>query len=98
MLNDDLDAFTRRWLRAICEGIPLDPLLGANLDPAPFAERARAARTRLGAMEGSVDELVREGDRVAWRWTLRGQNGSLRGVNFQRVLDGRAIEHWTIVA
>jgi hypothetical protein len=98
MTNDDLEAFTRRWLRAICEGTSLDSLLGGSLDPAQFAERAAAARARLGTMEGSVDDLVREGDRIAWRWTLRGQNGSLRGVNFQRVVAGRAVEHWTIAA
>lgn len=97
MHRTDLEAFAARWLRAICEGSPLAPLLGGQLDPAVFAERAAGARTKLGApLEGSVDELVCEGTRVAWRWTLRGPNGALRGVNFQEIVEGRAVAHWTM--
>jgi len=93
----DLDTFAARWLRSVCEGAPLDPLLGGALDPTSFAERAAAVRRKLGApLEGTVDEIVREGDRVAWRWTLRGPNGTVRGANFQQLVDGRAVTHWTV--
>lgn len=92
-----LEAFAARWLRSICEGTPIDPLVGGELDPAVFAERAAGGRARLGGpLEGTIDELVCDGDRIAWRWTLRGPNGTLRGVNFQHVVDGRAVAHWTV--
>jgi predicted ester cyclase len=54
------------------------------------------------------DELV-EGDRIAWRWTLRATNtGSFaglaptgkpvvfQGLNIERLADGRIVEHWSI--
>jgi len=52
----------------------------------------------LGELEGRVDDLVIDGDRIAWRFTLRGVHRGtllgraathrrieLRGVNFQRL-------------
>jgi predicted ester cyclase len=57
-----------------------------------------------------VDDLVVEGDSIAWRWTLTGKHvgpfaglaatgktAALRGVNFQRIANGRVAEHWTLV-
>jgi steroid delta-isomerase-like uncharacterized protein len=54
------------------------------------------------------DELV-EGERIAWRWTLRATNtGSFaglaptgkpvafQGLNIERLADGRIAEHWSI--
>jgi hypothetical protein len=97
MIRTDRDAFAVLWLRSVCEGTPLDPLLGDALDPAAFAERAAAVRSRLGVpLEGTVDELVCEGERIAWRWTLRGPKGTVRGVNFQEIAGGRAVAHWTL--
>ena len=97
MNRTNLEAFATRWLDAICEGTTLEPLLGGDLDPAVFDERAAGARTRVGSpIEGTIDEIVGEDDRVAWRWTLRGSNATIRGVNFQRIVDGRAIAHWTM--
>lgn len=93
----ELAAFAARWLRSVCEGTPLDPLLGDTLDPTLFSERTAVVRTKLGGpLEGTVDEIVCEGERIAWRWTLRGPNGTVRGVNFQEVAIGRAMTHWTL--
>jgi predicted ester cyclase len=57
----------------------------------------------------TVDALVVEDDRVAWRWVLRGVHTGafldvpptgkavvLPGANFQRVRHGRVVEHWTL--
>jgi hypothetical protein len=68
------------------------------VDPTPFLQRAAAAREQFGVMEVTVDETICEGDRIAWRWTLRSERGVLRGVNFQRVVEGRVVVHWTIAA
>jgi steroid delta-isomerase-like uncharacterized protein len=74
-----------------------------------FKARARAVYAAFADRTVSVDDLVVEGDRIAWRWTLTGTHSgpfldiqptgkrvTLRGVNFQRVRDGAIVEHWTL--
>jgi predicted ester cyclase len=74
-----------------------------------FKLRARAVQGALSNRTVTVDALVIEADRVAWRWSLRGVHAGvfldvaptgksvvLSGVNFQRVRDGRVVEHWTL--
>jgi steroid delta-isomerase-like uncharacterized protein len=74
-----------------------------------FKARARAVYAAFADRSVSVDDLVVEGDRIAWRWTLTGTHTgpfldipptgkriTLRGVNFQRVRDGAVVEHWTL--
>jgi predicted ester cyclase len=54
------------------------------------------------------DELV-DGDRIAWRWTLRatntgsfaglaptGRQVAFQGMNIERLAEGRVAEHWSI--
>jgi predicted ester cyclase len=77
---------------------------------ASFKARAGAVRTAFADIEIRVDDLVVEGDAIAWRWTLTGthvgtfagvaatgRRVSLRGVNFQRIEGDRVAEHWTLV-
>lgn len=96
-----MEQFAQRWAAAVTRCSGFDELLAEGVDSAPFTARAEAVRARLGPFEVLVDELVCEGDRVAWRWTLRagtmGTTGTtaVRGVNFQRVAGGRLLEHWT---
>jgi len=76
-----------------------------------FKLRARAVHAAFADIEVAVDELVVDGPRIAWRWSLSGthigafaavaathRRVTLRGVNFQRVEGGpvRVIEHWTL--
>lgn len=74
-----------------------------------FKARARAVRSAFTDVTVTVDQLVAEGDSIAWRWTLTGTHTAtfldvaatgkkvvLRGVNFQRLRDGRVVEHWTL--
>jgi steroid delta-isomerase-like uncharacterized protein len=74
-----------------------------------FKARARAVQAAVGDRSVVVDDLVVDGDRIAWRWTLTGKHVgpfldvqptgksvTLRGVNFQRVRDGVVVEHWTL--
>jgi steroid delta-isomerase-like uncharacterized protein len=74
-----------------------------------FKLRASAVHAAFSDIEVAVDELLIDGARIAWRWSLSGTHvGSfagiaaserrvtLRGVNFQRVEGERVIEHWTL--
>jgi steroid delta-isomerase-like uncharacterized protein len=75
-----------------------------------FKSRTAAVRAAFAEIRITVDELVVDGDAVAWRWTLTGthvgpfagvaptgRRVTLRGANFQRLKSGRVTEHWTIV-
>jgi steroid delta-isomerase-like uncharacterized protein len=121
MERQAVEALVRRWLEAIRDGnvAVFDELLTENVcdssgaTPAfgseSFKGRARAVHAAISEIEVAVDELVVEGDRIAWRWSLSGTHTgafagiaasgrrvSLRGVNFQRVQSGRVAEHWTL--
>jgi steroid delta-isomerase-like uncharacterized protein len=74
-----------------------------------FKRRARAVFEAFSNLDAALDELLVDGDRVAWRWSLTGTHRgdfagvaatgrrvSLRGVNFQRLEGGRVVEHWTL--
>jgi len=74
-----------------------------------FKARSRAVSAALADRSVTVDNLVVDGDRIAWRWTLTGthvgtfldlapagKRVTLRGANFQRLQDGAVVEHWTL--
>jgi steroid delta-isomerase-like uncharacterized protein len=56
----------------------------------------------------TFDDMIAEGDRVVWRWTMSGTDlggfmgrpptgkaFEITGVNIQRIADGRIVEHWS---
>jgi steroid delta-isomerase-like uncharacterized protein len=118
-----IDRLVHRWTQeAIGEGRVdvFDELLAADVvdrsGPAPsrgvesFKARAGAVRAAFADIDIRVDELLVEGDAIAWRWTLSGtqvgtfaglpatgRRATLRGVNFQRIKGDRVVEHWTLV-
>lgn len=97
MDHRDAEQFAAAWADTVTRGGTFAELLGPGVDPAPFEERTNALRARVGPVVVSVDEVVCEGDRVAWRWTLRAGTTTMTGVNFQRLASGRLLEHWTLV-
>ena len=121
MNRSQIEAFTARWLSAICTGnvaefehltapLTLDVSSGRQVTCVAFQERARAVCEAFERLEGHVDELLVDGDRIAWRWTLNGrqrapflgepntgQQIALRGVNLQRLEAGLVIEHFTLL-
>jgi hypothetical protein len=97
MEERDAVQFAVAWAETVTHGHSFAALLGPGIDPAPFDERAAALRARLGALTVSVDEVVVQGDRIAWRWTVRAGSTTVSGVNFQRLEKGRLAEHWTLV-
>lgn len=82
---------------------------GETVGREPFKARAGAVYRAFSQRTVTVDALVVEGDAIAWRWTLRGVHTGpfgdvaptgravvLSGVNFQKLRDGRVVEHWTL--
>ncbi|HEY4015668.1 MAG TPA: ester cyclase [Polyangiaceae bacterium] len=117
----EIEDLARRWIRAIAEGKleTFDALVApdvvdrsgaaASHGVDTFKARAAAVRAAFTGIEIRVDDLVVEGDSIAWRWTLvgthigpfagvapTGRRATLRGVNFQRLRGGRVVEHWTV--
>jgi predicted ester cyclase len=74
-----------------------------------FKRRAQAVHTAFTERVLTLDDLLCDGDRAAWRWSLTGTHSgsfggiaatgrriTLRGVNLQRFAGGRVVEHWTL--
>lgn len=121
MDRQDIERLVRRWTEAIADGRldAFDELLAedvvdrSGLTPVSgvesFKARAGAVRAAFAQIAIAIEDLVVEGDAVAWRWALSGthvgafaglaptgRRATLRGVNFQRLKGGRVIEHWTL--
>jgi predicted ester cyclase len=104
-------ALVERWLHeAVGRHRPelFDELVTG--DAAPYKRRAAALHAALSNLETELAELVVEGDRIAWRFSVTGDHVgelagiaatgrrvTLRGVNFQRLEADRVAEHWTLL-
>jgi predicted ester cyclase len=121
MTRNQIEAFTSRWLAGICTGnvdefsvlvAPrvLDQNSGQETNQDSFRARARAVYEAFEALEGRVDELLIDGDKIAWRWTLigvqrapflgecaLGKRVTLSGTNFQRLEAGVVVAHYTLI-
>jgi steroid delta-isomerase-like uncharacterized protein len=79
--------------------------------PGPESVKQGAAAWRRAFPNGhcTVDDILAEGDRVAYRWTIRGthqggfmgadgtgQQITVSGMTFFRIADGQIVEAWTI--
>jgi steroid delta-isomerase-like uncharacterized protein len=123
MDRSDIENLVQRWTQeAIAQGRleAFDELLAEDVvdrsAAAPvhgvesFKARTGAVRAAFAEIELRVDDLVVDGDAIAWRWTLTGthvgtfagvaptgRRATLRGANFQRLAGNRVVEHWTLV-
>jgi predicted ester cyclase len=110
MQQSEIEKLVEAWVRAVESGVPgaFETLVAG--DVTDIEARARAFHTAFAGVSVTVDELLTEGDGVAWRFTLRGEHRgpcmgiartgrrvAISGVNFQRVTDGRVREHWTLL-
>ena len=122
MDRQEIETLVRRWTEAIATGrldifdelLDRDVVDRSGLTPVSgaqsFKARAGAVRAAFADIAIEVEDLIVEGDAIAWRWTLSGthvgpfaglaptaRRASLGGVNFQRLRGNRIAEHWTLV-
>jgi len=119
MNRTEIERFVERWLSLVCTGDladfaqllaanPRDLRTGAEVGRELFRARAEAVRSALASLEGRVDDLVIDGERIAWRFTLSGLHRGplfgypathrrieLYGVNFQRLAGEVVVAHYT---
>jgi hypothetical protein len=111
MTRDEMMGLLDSWVRAVaaCDVGALEQLVTPPLRE-PVAARTRAVHAAFKEVELAAVDVVIEGDRAAWRWRLSGVHvgaiggiapsgtrKAIEGVNFQRVVEGRVVEHWTMV-
>ena len=84
-----------------------NPLQGTGRDA--FLGKIRQLREAFPDLRLRIDEVLTEGDRVSFLWTLAGTNDGpfadrdatgiaveFSGMNLERVADGTIVEHWSI--
>jgi steroid delta-isomerase-like uncharacterized protein len=82
-----------------------------GLPPGPQGLKTLAASIQAAFSDGqsTIDDIVAEGDRVAWRWKYRGRHTgdfqgipatqkevALTGITIDRIMDGRLVERWSV--
>ena len=73
-----------------------------------FKQFATMFRAAFSDISTTADDLITEGDKVAWRWTFRGAHKdtfmgvpatgkqiTLTGISIDRFADGQIVERWT---
>jgi steroid delta-isomerase-like uncharacterized protein len=117
----EIERFVTRWLNAVTSGnssefehlvarAVFDENSAQKTSVAAFRERALAVKSAFSKLEGQIDALLVDGERIAWRWTLCGTHSGaflgepptskvvrLSGTNFQRLAGGLVIAHYTLV-
>jgi predicted ester cyclase len=111
MTRDEVRDLVDAWARSVgaLDEAALERLTSPALREGVLA-RSRGVRAAFADVEVVPLQVVIEGDSVAWRWRLSGRHVgpiagiapsgepvSVEGVNFQRIGEGRVVEHWTTV-
>lgn len=121
MNRSDIEAFVRRWIGAVTSGDERawDALLSdsvrdlsggtTHVGSDSFKQRTKLVRHAFDDVSVSADDLVLDGDNIAWRWTFEGRHTGpfagvaptnkrvvLRGTNFQKLVNGKVVEHWSL--
>ncbi len=100
-----LDVFDDLLARDVVDRSGATPSVGVET----FKVRAAAVRAAFADIQMAIDDLIVDGEALAWRWSLTGTHVgpfagmaptgrqiTLRGVNFQRLRGERVAEHWTL--
>jgi hypothetical protein len=110
MTREEMLGVVDAWVRAVatCDVGALEALVTRALRE-PVVARTRGVHAAFAKVELAAVDVVIEGDRAAWRWRLSGMHvgalggiapsgarKTIEGVNFQRIVDGVVVDHWTM--
>ena len=63
-------------------------------------ERMREMLAEVPDLHHTIEDIIAEGDKVAYRWIMRstnqatGKQQTYRGITFMRIADGKIVEDW----
>jgi steroid delta-isomerase-like uncharacterized protein len=103
----DTGAFDEAFADAFIDRTPMPGTEGTK---AGFKQAALGLQAAFTGGQTTLDDLVAEGDRVAWRWTYRGTHTgelmgvpatgkaiAMTGITLDRFAGGRIVERWSQV-
>lgn len=110
-----IGALNRNDLAAL-DGLLAQEFVDRSPDPGQGSSRESFLSDKLGRLRSAFEDLVISiddelvaGDRICFRWTLRGTNTgpfaghdptgiavTFGGINIERIVDGRIVEHWSV--
>lgn len=83
------------------------PMPGTDGSKAGFKQMVMGLQSAFSEDHTTLDDLVAEGDRVAWRWTFRGKHTgplmgvpatgkqvTITGITIDRISGGQIVERW----
>jgi predicted ester cyclase len=65
-----------------------------------MVEEWREELAKSPDLRHTIEDIIAEGDKVAYRWTMRwtnqetGKQEAYRGITFMRIADGKIVEDW----
>jgi steroid delta-isomerase-like uncharacterized protein len=87
--------------------IDRNPMPGMEANKAAFRQLVLGFQAAFSGTRVTADDIIAEGDKVAWRWTFRGTHtGPLMGIpptgksvtitgyTFDRIANGQVAERW----
>jgi len=103
----DLDA---TWDQYVADDIVVHPSSGYSFTRSTWLEAEKTLQAAFDNIEVSVVDQIENDDMVATRWTVTarqtgeffgvpstGKNATLTGTTFDRVHNGKLVEHWAEV-
>jgi len=100
----DLSVFDATFSDAFVDRTPRP---GMDPGKAAFKQMVVGLQAAFSEDKTTLDDMVAEGDKVAWRWTYRGKNTgpfmgmpatgkpiTLTGFTIDRIVNGQIVERW----
>ena len=110
MSADENKALIRRFVETVWNNKAVDVLdefhaaeftsNGAPQTAARFKEHLRGHFATVPDLQNTIQDIIAEGDRVSYRWIMQstdqtsGKRQVVRGITFNRVVDGKIVEDW----
>ncbi len=110
MTAEEHKALIRRFVETVWNNKDVDALEefhaaeftfnGVPHTAARFKEELRGHFMEAPDLQNTIQDIIAEGDAVSYRWIMRSTNQAtgkrqvLRGITFNRLVDGKIVEDW----